>query len=135
MGDENITVGMENGTGQIEISDPSFQIDPMNWILKEILETSVETARDLPVRSELSSVFPNPFNQTVTLKLVVSKNEHVTLEIFNSQGQSIDCLLNQIMRQGTYNIRWTARTVPSGVYFIHFISPSGVQNRKLVLLK
>jgi aminopeptidase N len=133
--DTDLEVEMENGTGQIELIDPVFQIDPMNWILKETLETSVRQTHAQPIYSELTSVFPNPFNQSVTLHLTVTTNEHLRLEIVNNQGQIIDCLLNRTMTPGTYHLQWTAQMAPSGVYFIHFVTSTGVQNRKLLLIK
>jgi aminopeptidase N len=134
-GDTETVVRMENGTGQIELSSPVFQIDPLGWILKDTLETSLEETRAQPVRSELTSVFPNPFNEKTTMQLTVGINEHLTLKIVNNQGQTVDCLLNRTMTPGTYYLQWAARNVPSGVYFIHLVASTGVKNRKLILIK
>ncbi len=98
----------------------------------------------LPSNWELEGNFPNPFNPTTFITFLVppeGDGAQVELDIYNSSGQRITSLVNEIIRAGSYRLNWDGRDkngdpVSSGVYFALLrTSQSGVFQKKMTLLK
>lgn len=99
-----------------------------------------ETAEALPETFELRQNYPNPFNPSTTISFALPEARHVTLAIFNSNGQMVKELVAGEMSAGTHNVVWDAtdtsgRRVASGVYLYIIKAGDFVSQRKLVLMK
>jgi len=87
-------------------------------------------------------VYPNPFNPSVSISLdniEYSKGNPVTLKVYNTKGQIVRTLLNNVMTEQTIFV-WNGhdennRLLPSGIYFIGFVSGNVNSNQKVLLLK
>ena len=107
-----------------------------------VLETDVGNGNDLiPVNTELSGIYPNPFNPTTTISYALKDAGYVILEIFNIKGEKVTTLLNKEMEPGYYTVRWEGdnssnRNVASGIYFARMrVSGRDISTRKMILLK
>lgn len=65
---------------------------------------------------------PNPFNLTTTISFSLPDEAHVSLSIFNMQGQRVTKLMDEKLIAGNHQIDWMAKTpdgnsLPAGVYF------------------
>jgi hypothetical protein len=89
----------------------------------------------LPTRFALGQCYPNPFNPSTTLKYALPIRSHVTLRIFNTLGQEIATLVNEIREAGYHSAEWNAGGVSSGVYFYRLQADDFVQTRKMVVLR
>ncbi|HSR18139.1 MAG TPA: T9SS type A sorting domain-containing protein, partial [Ignavibacteriaceae bacterium] len=65
----------------------------------------------------------------------VINNEHVSLKIYNSIGQEIAVLVNDILPSGNYSIKWNAENISSGVYFYTLRTDNFRSTKKLILLR
>ena len=83
----------------------------------------------------LSQNYPNPFNSTTTIEYEISSITHVNLTVFNSIGESISILVNEVKPRGMYKIKFFADNLPSGIYFYRLISGSKTITNKMALLK
>jgi len=90
---------------------------------------------DLPTESRIVAVYPNPFNSTNTVNFVLSKNENVQINIYNSLGQKVVTLLDRRMTQGEHEISWETSNISSGVYFMHCTLGESNFVRRLTLLR
>jgi len=89
-------------------------------VSKTVTEQIVELDR-LPAEFELSPNYPNPFNPSTIIKYALPSAEHVSLRIFNMQGQEVIALIDKEQSAGRYEIRWDGRdkrgiTAAAGVY-------------------
>jgi uncharacterized delta-60 repeat protein len=83
----------------------------------------------------LSQNYPNPFNPTATIRYSMPQSGHVTLKMFNLQGQEIAALVNENKPAGEHEIQWNPTNVSSGGYVYKLKAGEFVETKKLVLLK
>ena len=87
-----------------------------------------------PVTFGLCQNYPNPFNPSTTIQYQVPKAVHVSLRILNVLGQVIATLVDELKREGYYQVQWSAN-VPSGIYFYCLQAGEYVETKKMVLLR
>ncbi|MCG8608358.1 T9SS type A sorting domain-containing protein [bacterium] len=54
---------------------------------------------------------------------------------FNTIGQEVETLVNQVMPAGFHKVTWNAQKMKSGVYFYQIEAGSFKKSYKLVLVK
>ena len=89
----------------------------------------------IPELFSLEQNYPNPFNSLSSIKYSIPKSSQVTLKIFNTLGEEIATLVNEEKLAGTYELKWNASNLPSGVYFYNLQAGIFFQTRKMILLK
>jgi hypothetical protein len=92
---------------------------------------------DLPlaVSFSLSDAYPNPFNPTTTMKLVMPVAGDMQVEVYNLLGQVVATLTSGYRDVGTYNLTWDATDVSSGMYFVKAQADGFTKTQKLMLVK
>ena len=111
--------------------------DPISKFLPN-MESEKES--NLPVDFHLMQNYPNPFNNETKIKFSVNKQVHLTLSVFNTNGQLIKVLKDEDVLKGEYTTVWDGKDsqgnlVSTGVYFCQLKSKNLMQNRKIILLK
>ncbi|MCU0405745.1 MAG: T9SS type A sorting domain-containing protein [Ignavibacteriaceae bacterium] len=96
---------------------------------------SVEDNDLPPVNYSLSQNYPNPFNPSTTIKYSIPSTSLVKIKIFNTLGQEIAELVNQVHQIGNYEVTFNASSLPSGVYFYRLEADNFVQTNKMILIK
>jgi len=96
--------------------------------------------RTLPVNFSLYQNYPNPFNPTTEIRFSVSKQTHVSLEIYNLMGQKIATLMDAKKYPGRYAISWDGKNrngcaVSSGVYFYRLQAGDFNATMKMLLIR
>jgi hypothetical protein len=87
--------------------------------------------------------YPNPFNPVTTIKFTLpgvetrhaSSLQNITLKIYDILGREIKTLVNEQKPAGTYEIKFDAGKLSSGVYFYQLSAGGFIQTKKLMLLK
>jgi hypothetical protein len=59
----------------------------------------------------------------------------VTLSVFNTLGQQVATLVNEIEDTGYHDVRFDASGLASGIYFYRLIAGEYVATKKLVVLR
>lgn len=79
---------------------------------------------NIPGKYKLAGNYPNPFNPSTTIKIIVNKavNKIVYLRVYNITGKLISEIPIMITGKGIYKVPWNARTnaktvSSSGIYF------------------
>ena len=104
----------------------------------DILNVEVEFT---PTEISISQNYPNPFNPETTIKYWLNGEVNVEIKIYNSLGQEIETLINQIQNAGTYSVKWNGSSNASGIYFYSFeVNDQSGKNihkemKKLILMK
>jgi len=104
----------------------------------------------LPDRYVLSQNYPNPFlngaksrfagNPETEIRYQLPEPTHVTIKIFNANGQEIRLLVDEEKQPGSYTVRWNGRNgfgkpTGSGLYFYTLRAGEFRETRKALLLR
>ena len=88
-----------------------------------------------PTEFALEQNYPNPFNPSTKIMYSVPQSSNVIIKVFDILGNEIETLINEEKPLGTYELTWTASTLPSGVYFYQLRAGAFVETKKMLLLK
>lgn len=100
--------------------------------------TSIEVlpGDGIPTAYKLSQNYPNPFNPSTTIDFGISQAGHVNVSVYNVVGQRVAILLDGAHQAGSYEVRWDAADLPSGMYIYRLeVDGNVVMARKMMLLK
>jgi hypothetical protein len=88
-----------------------------------------------PVKFELSQNYPNPFNPSTTINYDIPETGHVTLIIYNTLGEKVKTLIDDVKSSGKYSVKFDASELAGGIYFYRMQTNNNVSVKKLILLK
>lgn len=98
--------------------------------------TSIERISDLvPVEFELLQNYPNPFNPITNIRYNLPKESFVTLRIYNSLGQEVVTLVEEQQLSGSYEVKFAAPDLASGMYFYKLEANGVSMTKKMILMK
>ncbi|GBD86987.1 hypothetical protein BMS3Abin03_00912 [bacterium BMS3Abin03] len=97
--------------------------------------TSVQETNEQIHSFSLSQNYPNPFNPTTTIAYKIPNENFVTLKIYNSLGEEIITLVNEVKQAGSYTVEFNGSSLPSGVYFYRLIAGNFVASKKMILIR
>ncbi|MGE5399032.1 MAG: carboxypeptidase regulatory-like domain-containing protein [Ignavibacteriales bacterium] len=103
--------------------------------IKQTEVTSVETPGAVVASFQLQQNYPNPFNPVTVIKYSVPEEGLVSIRVFNTLGQEIAVLANEVKKPGEYNISFRADGLPSGMYFYSLTVNNKNITKKMMLLK
>jgi hypothetical protein len=90
----------------------------------------------------LSQNYPNPFNPTTNFKFRIpastaggANRGFVSLKVFDLFGREIATIVNDERPAGTYEVKWNAINLSSGVYFYQLRAGIYVDTKKMILLR
>jgi hypothetical protein len=91
-------------------------------------------------KTELTGNYPNPFNPSTRIQFSLSKEQKVTIDIYNIKGEKVTTLVNKIMSSGNHVITWNGddsqnKKTASGVYFYKMETHEYTSIKKMILLK
>ncbi|GAB6282898.1 MAG: M1 family aminopeptidase [Ignavibacterium sp.] len=114
----------------------SLIFDPENFILKELnLFTSIDDKISVPTEYSLSQNYPNPFNPTTNIKYSLKSDEKVTIKIYNTLGEEVMTLVDEIKPAGIYEAEFNANSLTSGVYMYRMQTSNYISTKKMLLVK
>ena len=107
------------------------------WYVGEIPRTvaAVDRVEGLPASTQLFQNYPNPFNPSTTIRYSLARKEHVTIALYNSLGQLVATIIDQIAEAGSHTVSVNASSFASGVYFCKMQAGSYSHFVKLLLIK
>jgi hypothetical protein len=89
----------------------------------------------IPKKSQLKKLFPNPFNPQLKIQYQVATYGQVQIEIYDSIGSKILTLVSDNQSPGSYELNWDARYLSSGIYYVRLSTGNQTDSRKAILLK
>ena len=89
----------------------------------------------IPDKYELYQNYPNPFNPSTSIRFDIPKAEKVQLIIYDMLGKEITKLVNEKLDAGTYEYKFDASSLSSGVYFYRLGSGDLSFTKRMLLIK
>lgn len=102
--------------------------------VNEAYQTAV-TPREVPSGFFLSQNYPNPFNPTTTIAFQLAETGKVELSVYDVNGRKVQTLIDDFKPAGQHVVDFNAGDLPSGTYLYRLETKSGVEARKMTLLK
>ena len=90
---------------------------------------------ELPNAFSLEQNYPNPFNSMTNVKFEIVNAGMVEIKVFDLSGKEVRTLVNEYKQAGTYEVRFDAGDLPSGIYFYRMETNGFISTKKCVLLK
>lgn len=115
-----------SGSGSTVITDPRVTIR---------LRLGPDDTHVLPSEFALRQNYPNPFNPGTTISFDVPRKSFIGLRVFNTLGEEIAILVNEVLDAGTYEVQFDASKLASGMYFYDLRSGDFHSTKKLVLMR
>ncbi|MBN1633085.1 MAG: T9SS type A sorting domain-containing protein [Ignavibacteria bacterium] len=110
-------------------------------ILKYSQTTGIQKITyEVPSSFSLGQNYPNPFNSVTSIKFSVPlwrevEGRSVSIKVFDLLGREIKILVNEKLKPCTYEVRFDAENLPSGIYFYRMETENFTSTKKLILLK
>ncbi|MFH0990670.1 MAG: T9SS type A sorting domain-containing protein [bacterium] len=155
-GDDEMTEGMNEGAGEGEKltmsvwsgKERELKIGSLTNGLTNLIEGKElrykkdgvwiarvdEVEETVPERFVLEQNYPNPFNPSSTIQYQLPVSAHVWLKIFNTLGQEVAMIVDEVKEPGRYQVHWSAN-IPSGLYFYQLKAGSYIETRKMIVLR
>ena len=128
----------------------TFSIQGVNFVLSSSL-TDTEEQILLPLRTQLMQNYPNPFNPTTTIRITIAgvvapsgaslsgvegpASSSVRLAVYDLLGREVAILVNESKAPGSYEVKWDATGLASGVYMYRLTAGDFVESRTMLLLR
>ena len=108
--------------------------DSLGFVENPVEPVSTDTPL-LPGRFDLAQNYPNPVNATTTIDFSLPQPGQVSLEMFDISGRKVAVLASGDRPAGKHSIGFDASRLPNGTYIYRLISPTGVQSRKMIVVR
>jgi parallel beta-helix repeat protein len=79
--------------------------------------------------------YPNPFNPSTKISYSLKTEGRVSLKIYNTLGEEVIKLVDEIKPAGIYEAGFNASELPSGIYIYRMQSGEYVSSKKMLLIK
>jgi hypothetical protein len=136
---ENAELLIDNTSTEMSVKGVKEITNPESKIRIRISSNNLP---ELPKEFAVHQNYPNPFNPATEIRYQLPVKSMVTLKIYNSVGQEVTTLVDDIQDAGYVLKKWNASEVASGLYFYRFeatavsdLSKSFHEVRKMLLLR
>jgi PKD repeat protein len=99
------------------------------------LPSDVVREAGLPASYMLEQNYPNPFNPTTVVSYQLPVAGPVKLVLYDLIGREVGVLVNERKEPGSYDVKFDAAGLASGVYLYRLTAGSFVQTRKMLVIK
>lgn len=97
------------------------------------VSVAIEELNELPCTFQAFTPYPNPFQNSTTVKVNLDGPEEVSIMVFDALGQQVDQLQHGMLATGEHKVEWNAASVSSGLYFVRI--DVGGQTKTLRVMK
>ena len=113
----------------------SGQVNGMDMII----EASAAVAASVPLLNSQSLLLdqnvPNPFNITTSISFYMPQAGYAKLTVYNTLGQEVAVITDGNVGGGAHHETFHTENMPSGVYYYQLKTLTGVESRKMMLVR
>jgi hypothetical protein len=120
----NISINILNMQDSKLTLKVSFQAD-----LNSISELKPEK------KIQLNQNYPNPFNPFTVISYQLSVISHITLKVYDLLGREVTTLIDEKKNPGNYEVNFSGRNLPSGVYYYTLKCGNYTETKKMIFQK
>ncbi|MGA7304410.1 MAG: T9SS type A sorting domain-containing protein, partial [Rhodothermales bacterium] len=127
------------------VVDPNGSVEEVHednntgWNVLPVASGPVSIEDDGPSALETSPAiyqnYPNPFNGTTTIAFDLPKPERATIQVVDLLGREVSRVVDQVFDAGSYNVRFDARDLSSGVYLYRLVAGETVQTKQMMVVR
>ena len=112
------------------------ECEQVDFIATEDDPLSNDTQNPTPESFEITNVYPNPFNPSVSIHYSLGSLEYVNISIYDTIGRHITTVFDGFKGNGFHELIWTPEaSVSSGNYIVTIETPNNLLTRKVTYLK
>jgi hypothetical protein len=105
------------------------------YVGPRITTTAEEQFFYFPRTILLEQNYPNPFNPSTTIKYEIPEISLVSIKVYDVLGSEVVTLIDEEQTVGSYEVKFNATELPSGIYFYQLRAGSFVETKKMILMK
>ncbi|MBI5021422.1 MAG: T9SS type A sorting domain-containing protein [Ignavibacteriales bacterium] len=105
------------------------------WLDAQAVTNVATEYKSQPKQFSLEQNYPNPFNPVTNCQFTIGNCQLTILKIYDALGREVETLVNEMLNPGTYNVKWDASNLPSGVYYYRIHAGKYSETKKLILMK
>lgn len=94
-----------------------------------------EKKKNIPSNFLLQQNYPNPFNSETVIPFSVALSCNVRIEVFDMLGRRIETIMDSYVFPGEYEVRFSANTLSTGIYFYRIHAGEFNSTRKLLIIR
>ncbi|NQV01685.1 MAG: T9SS type A sorting domain-containing protein [Bacteroidia bacterium] len=91
--------------------------DPVTYDVSEFFQLPSIFIAEPEMNSLHLEILPNPVSSEAVIRYSIDRSTRVMLDIYNSYGQQIACLIKANQAHGKYEVIWQSAAVRPGIYF------------------
>jgi len=80
-------------------------------------------------------VYPNPFNNSITVKYALKEPGKVNIDLFNALGNRVSAIVHEYQGIGVHSAIFDADHFASGIYYYRIQTGDRIDKGKMVLLR
>lgn len=145
-GDIDIAIPNENSFYLIDVKRPAISYQWALWMggnsrSGNLYQPTPNEDNIIPeIVNALAGNYPNPFNPETTISYSVKSAKPVSIEIYNTKGQKVKTLVNDIKAKGEHTVKWNGTdnngiSVSGGVYIYRMKIENYTSTKKMILMK
>jgi len=104
-------------------------------LAKGVAWVEPEMRAELPLASDLSGNYPNPFNPSTTIDFVLDKAGDISLKIYDIRGAEVEEIAHGYYEAGRYSVHFQPVGLSSGTYLYVLDTGSFREVKKMIYLK
>lgn len=126
---------------EFENAYPIAFFEGLRYISKDIQTGLEENVSVVPKEYQLEQNYPNPFNPSTTISYFIPSVESgfslnkVQLKIYDLLGQEVTTLVDEVKSGGTYEVKFDAYDLTTGIYFYTLRGGNFVETKKMILMR
>lgn len=94
-----------------------------------------QVSSNVPEKFVLSQNYPNPFNPSTKIRFTIRGTESTELGVFDILGKEISLMKFGVLKPGLYEADFSARDLPSGIYFYRITAGEFTDTKRMILIK
>jgi len=95
--------------------------------------SNVNTAILSPEKIKLNSIYPNPAQSWAMILYSLEETQHIKLEIVDSLGKTLECLVDRNELIGNYAYEWSELPYEAGIYYVCLKTKDQIQTQKIIV--
>jgi hypothetical protein len=110
-----------------------------NHTIEAVFASPTGIGDGVPLAFVFGGVSPNPAHRQTHVRFGLPQSAHVSLDIYDVNGRRVAKLADRSFEAGYHELTWSGAgelgNVPSGIYFMRFMSAQTVITRRFVLIR